>query len=29
VTTDIYLAEKGDHVVADFGPVGSVELTIE
>ena len=29
VTTDIYLAEKGDRVVADFGPVGSVELTVE
>lgn len=29
VTTDIYLAERGDRVVADFGPVGKVELTIE
>jgi 2-keto-4-pentenoate hydratase len=29
VTTDIYLAEKGDHVVASFGSVGTVELTIE
>lgn len=29
VTTDIYLAGAGDHVVADFGSVGRVELTIE
>jgi 2-keto-4-pentenoate hydratase len=26
VTTDIYLAEKGDRVEADFGPVGRVEV---
>jgi 2-keto-4-pentenoate hydratase len=26
VTTDIYLAERGDRVMADFGPVGRVEL---
>ena len=26
VTTDIYDAQAGDHLVADFGPVGSVEL---
>jgi 2-keto-4-pentenoate hydratase len=29
VTTDVYLAERGDHVRADFGPVGSVEVTFE
>jgi 2-keto-4-pentenoate hydratase len=29
VTTDIYLAERGDRVRADFGAVGSVELTFE
>jgi 2-keto-4-pentenoate hydratase len=29
VTTDIYLAGKGDQVVADFGSVGVVELKIE
>jgi 2-keto-4-pentenoate hydratase len=28
VTTDIYLAGPGDHVTADFGPVGSIELSI-
>lgn len=28
VTTDIYLAEPGDRVLADFGPVGQVELVI-
>lgn len=27
VTTDIYLAGAGDHVQADFGPVGSVEVS--
>lgn len=26
VTTDIYDAKAGDHLAADFGPVGSVEL---
>jgi len=26
VTTDIYDAQAGDHLVADFGPVGAVEL---
>ena len=26
VTTDIYDAQAGDHLIADFGPVGSVEL---
>jgi 2-keto-4-pentenoate hydratase len=26
VTTDIYDAQPGDHLVADFGPVGAVEL---
>jgi 2-keto-4-pentenoate hydratase len=29
VTTDIYLAGPGDHVAADFGNLGRVELTIE
>ena len=29
VTTDIYLAGPGDHVTADFGPVGVVELSIQ
>ncbi len=28
VTTDIYHAQPGDHLLADFGPVGSVELTM-
>jgi 2-keto-4-pentenoate hydratase len=28
VTTDIYNAQLGDHLLADFGPVGSVELTM-
>ena len=27
VTTDIYLAEPGDHLAADFGPIGRVEMT--
>ncbi len=26
VTTDIYDAQPGDHLTADFGPVGAVEL---
>ena len=26
VTTDVYLAEAGDHVVADFGPIGAAEV---
>jgi len=29
VTTDIYLAERGDRVEADFGPVGRVEVQWE
>jgi 2-keto-4-pentenoate hydratase len=29
VTTDIYLAVAGDHLRADFGQIGSVELTFE
>lgn len=29
VTTDIYMAGPGDHVRADFGPVGVVELVFE
>jgi len=28
VTTDIYDAQPGDHLRADFGPVGSVDLTL-
>ena len=27
VTTVVYMAERGDHIIADFGPVGSAELT--
>jgi 2-keto-4-pentenoate hydratase len=26
VTTEVYMAERGDRITADFGPVGSVEL---
>jgi 2-keto-4-pentenoate hydratase len=26
VTTDIYLAQPGDHLAADFGPIGRVEM---
>ncbi len=29
VTTDIYMAGPGDRVTADFGPVGTVNLSIE
>lgn len=29
VTTDIYLAEAGDHLAADFGPLGKVELSFD
>lgn len=29
VTTDTYMAGAGDRIQADFGPVGSVELTFE
>jgi 2-keto-4-pentenoate hydratase len=29
VTTDIYLAQKGDRVEADFGPVGKVEVVFD
>lgn len=29
VTTDIYLAEPGDHLAADFGPIGRVEMTFD
>jgi 2-keto-4-pentenoate hydratase len=29
VTTDIYDAQPGDHLVADFGPVGAVDLRFE
>jgi 2-keto-4-pentenoate hydratase len=27
VTTVVYMAERGDHITADFGPVGSAEVT--
>jgi 2-keto-4-pentenoate hydratase len=26
VTTEVYMAERGDHITADFGPVGSVDV---
>jgi 2-keto-4-pentenoate hydratase len=26
VTTEVYMAERGDRITADFGPVGSVDL---
>ncbi|HVK13449.1 MAG TPA: hypothetical protein VM597_32150 [Gemmataceae bacterium] len=29
VTTDIYLAVPGDHLAADFGPIGRVEMTFD
>lgn len=29
VTTDIYLAQPGDRLTADFGPIGRVEMTFE
>ena len=29
VTTDIYLAQPGDRLAADFGPLGRVELAFE
>jgi 2-keto-4-pentenoate hydratase len=29
VTTDIYLAEPGDELVADFGPMGQAKLTFD
>ena len=29
VTTDIYLAEPGDHLMADFGEIGRVEMTFD
>ncbi len=29
VTTDTYMAEAGDTVRAEFGPVGAVELVFE
>jgi len=28
VTTDIYDAQAGDHIIADFGPVGSIDLAV-
>jgi 2-keto-4-pentenoate hydratase len=27
VTTEVYMAERGDRITADFGPVGSVDLS--
>jgi 2-oxo-3-hexenedioate decarboxylase len=27
VCTDVYLAEPGDHIVADFGALGKVEIS--
>ncbi len=27
VTTEVYMAERGDRITADFGPAGSVDLT--
>ena len=27
VTTEVYMAERGDRITANFGPVGSVDLT--
>jgi 2-keto-4-pentenoate hydratase len=29
VTTEVYMAERGDHITADFGAVGTVELVFE
>jgi 2-keto-4-pentenoate hydratase len=29
LTTDVYLAAPGDHLVGDFGPLGRVELTCD
>jgi 2-keto-4-pentenoate hydratase len=29
VTTEVYWAERGDRITADFGPVGAVELEFE
>ena len=29
VTTDIYLAQPGDHLAADFGAMGRVEMEFE
>ena len=29
VTTDIYLAQPGDHLEADFGVMGKVEMRFE
>jgi 2-keto-4-pentenoate hydratase len=26
VTTEVYMGERGDRIIADFGPVGSVDL---
>ena len=29
VTTEVYMAERGDRITADFGPLGSVDLIFE
>ena len=29
VTTEVYFAEAGDHIVADFGPIGTAEVIFE
>ena len=29
VTTEVYLAAAGDHIAADFGPIGTAEVTFE
>ena len=26
ITTEVYLAQSGDELVADFGPIGQVEI---
>jgi 2-keto-4-pentenoate hydratase len=28
VTTEVYMAERGDRITAHFGPVGSVDLVL-
>jgi hypothetical protein len=29
VTTEVYMAERGDRILADFGPVGTAEVEFE
>ncbi|HEY2843803.1 MAG TPA: hypothetical protein VGJ09_09140, partial [Bryobacteraceae bacterium] len=29
VTTEVYMGQRGDRILADFGPVGSVDLTFK